>query len=51
MTNTAVFVGTGIDPVELGDVKAHGRKQMRAADWAGGVTVAQGARLDAHPAG
>ncbi|MCW2834486.1 MAG: fmt [Nocardioides sp.] len=45
VTKNAVFVGTGTDPVELGAVKAHGRKQMPAADWARGTTVPAGARL------
>lgn len=38
----SVHVGTGTVPVLLGDVKAFGKKQMRAADWA------RGARLDAE---
>ena len=45
VTKNAVFVGTATDPVELGEVKAHGRKQMRAADWARGISVPVGARL------
>ncbi len=45
VTKNAVFVGTASDPVELGEVKAFGKKSMRAADWARGVTVAPGARL------
>jgi len=45
VTKNAVFVGTATDPVELGEVKAHGRKQMRAADWARGISVPDGARL------
>ena len=45
VTKNAVFVGTATDPVELGEVQAHGRKQMRAADWARGITVPAGARL------
>jgi methionyl-tRNA formyltransferase len=45
VTKNAVHVGTATHPVELGEVKAHGRKQMRAADWARGVTVPEGARL------
>jgi methionyl-tRNA formyltransferase len=45
VTKNAVFVGTATDPVELGEVKAHGRKQMRAADWARGISVPPGARL------
>lgn len=37
-----VLVGTGTDAVRLGEVKAFGKKQMNAADWARGV------RLDAE---
>ncbi|WP_310529412.1 methionyl-tRNA formyltransferase [Nocardioides sp.] len=48
VTRSAVFVGTGTHPVELGEVKAFGKKQMRAADWVRGVTVAPGARLAPH---
>ncbi|UUZ58966.1 methionyl-tRNA formyltransferase [Nocardioides sp. B-3] len=44
VTKNAVFVGTATRPVELGEVKAFGKKQMRAADWARGVTVPEGAR-------
>ncbi len=32
-----VLVGTGTDPVRLGEVKAFGKKQMPAADWARGA--------------
>ena len=42
---TPCYVGTATDPVELGEVKAFGKKQMRAADWARGVVVPEGARL------
>jgi methionyl-tRNA formyltransferase len=45
VTKNAVHVGTATHPVELGEVKAHGRTQMRAADWARGVAVPEGARL------
>jgi methionyl-tRNA formyltransferase len=41
----AVFVGTGSGPVQLGRVKAHGRREMDAADWARGVTFPTGAML------
>lgn len=51
VTRNAVFVGTRTHPVELGDVKASGKKQMRAADWARGVTVPEGARFTGHPPG
>ena len=37
VTKNAVFVGTGTTPVQLGEVKAFGKKQMPAADWARGV--------------
>jgi len=43
----AVLVGTATTPVRLGDVKANGRKQMGAADWARGVRLESGARLGA----
>jgi len=41
-----VHVGTGTDPVRLGEVKAVGRRQMAAADWARGVRLGSGVRLD-----
>jgi len=47
VTKNAVYVGTGTDPVQLGEVKAFGKRQMAAADWARGVTVPVGARLTA----
>jgi methionyl-tRNA formyltransferase len=47
----AVLVGTGTLPVLLGDVKAFGKKQMAAADWARGVRVESGARFTASDAG
>jgi methionyl-tRNA formyltransferase len=37
-----VLVGTGTVPVRLGEVKAFGKKQMPAADWARGVRLATG---------
>ena len=40
-----VLVGTGSSAVRLGEVKAFGKKQMSAADWARGVRLADGARL------
>lgn len=45
VTKNAVFVGTGTVPVQLGEVKAFGKKQMAAADWARGVRLESGARL------
>ncbi len=45
VTKNAVLVGTATHAVRLGEVKAHGRKQMAAADWARGVRVESGARF------
>jgi methionyl-tRNA formyltransferase len=45
VTKNAVLVGTGTTPVQLGEVKAFGKKQMQAADWARGVRLASGVRL------
>jgi len=45
VTKKAVFVGTATDPVQLGEVKAFGKKQMPAADWARGVRVGSGEKL------
>ncbi len=45
VTKKAVFVGTATDPVQLGEVKAFGKKQMQAADWARGVRVESGEKL------
>jgi methionyl-tRNA formyltransferase len=45
VTKIAVLVGTGTHAVRLGEVKAHGRKQMAAADWARGVRVESGVRF------
>jgi methionyl-tRNA formyltransferase len=42
-----VLVGTGTHAVRLGDVQAHGKKQMPAADWARGLRTESGARFDA----
>ncbi len=39
----AVLVGTGTVAVRLGEVKAFGKKQMGAADWARGTRVESGA--------
>ena len=41
----AVAVGTGTGALRLGLVKAFGKKEMPAADWARGVRVAPGARF------
>jgi methionyl-tRNA formyltransferase len=45
VTKSSVLVGTATSPVRLGEVKAHGRRQMPAADWARGVRLESGARL------
>jgi methionyl-tRNA formyltransferase len=45
VTKNAVRVGTGTQSVLLGEVKAFGKRQMPAADWARGVRVATGARF------
>ncbi len=45
VTKNAVFVGTATTPVRLGEVKAFGKKQMNAADWARGVQFADDARF------
>lgn len=45
VTKDAVLVGTGTTPVRLGQVKAFGKKQMAAADWARGVRVESGTLL------
>ena len=40
-----VLVGTGSHPVRLGRLKAFGKKEMAAADWARGVRVEPGVRF------
>jgi methionyl-tRNA formyltransferase len=45
VTKNAVFVGTRSAPVALGEVRAVGKKQMPAADWARGVRIEPGARF------
>ncbi|MGX2998348.1 methionyl-tRNA formyltransferase [Streptomyces sp. JNUCC 64] len=42
----SVHVGSGSHAVELLWVQAQGKKPMRAADWARGVRIAAGERLD-----
>ena len=49
VAKNAVYVGTGTQPVRLGEVKAFGKKAMPAADWARGVRVESGARLGDVP--
>ena len=46
VTKRAVLVGTGSVPVELGEVRPTGKKPMAAADWARGVRIETGERLD-----
>lgn len=43
----SVHVGTGTSPVRLGLVKAFGKKEMAAADWARGVHLTEGTTLGA----
>ena len=45
VSKSAVHVGTGTAAVRLGEVKAFGKRQMNAADWARGVRLEAGARL------
>lgn len=45
VTKNAVYAGTATHPVRLGEVKAFGKKQMPAADWARGVRFEPGAVL------
>ena len=40
-----VLVGTGTHAVRLGDVRANGKRQMPAADWARGVRLESGESL------
>jgi methionyl-tRNA formyltransferase len=46
-----VLAGTGTTPVQLGDVRAEGRRAMPAVDWARGARPAPGpgARVGAQP--
>ncbi|TNM39833.1 methionyl-tRNA formyltransferase [Nocardioides albidus] len=43
---SAVLVGTATDPVRLTDVKAFGKRQMAAADWARGVRLPETASFE-----
>ena len=45
VTKRDVVVGTATSPVRLGRVKAFGKKEMAAADWARGVRLEPGARF------
>ncbi len=44
-TKRTVSVGTASGPVELGELRPHGKKAMSAADWARGARVLPGERL------
>ena len=46
VTKRNVHVGTATTPVLLGEVQARGKRPMPAADWARGVRMEGGARLD-----
>lgn len=48
VTKSAVYAGTATGPVRLGLVRAHGKKEMAAADWARGVRIEPGERLGEH---
>jgi methionyl-tRNA formyltransferase len=37
ISGSAALVGTGTRPVQLGDVQAHGKRRMPAADWLRGL--------------
>ena len=50
VSKNAVHVGTATTPVRLGEVKAFGKKQMNAADWARGVRLPDGTRFGEDPA-
>ena len=41
---TRVLIGTGSDPVQLGQIQPPGKKAMSAADWARGARLDAGAR-------
>lgn len=45
VTKNTVLVGAGTFAVQLGEVKAFGKKQMAAADWARGVRLEPGTRF------
>ncbi|AKK03224.1 methionyl-tRNA formyltransferase [Corynebacterium epidermidicanis] len=42
VTKQGVYVGTGSTAVMLGEIQPPGKKMMNAADWARGVTMAEG---------
>ena len=41
-----VHIGTGSQPVRLGQVQAPGKKSMNAADWARGARLDESARAE-----
>ena len=45
IAKNSVHVGTATDPVRLGTVRAHGRKEMPAADWARGLRLDAGTQV------
>ncbi len=45
VTRNALFVGTATDPVQLGEVKPFGKREMGAPDWARGARLESGQRL------
>jgi methionyl-tRNA formyltransferase len=45
VTKAAVYAGTATSPIRLGLVRAHGKKEMPAADWARGTRIGPGERL------
>ncbi len=50
VAKNSVHVGTATAPVRLGQVKAFGKRQMDAADWARGVRLPPAARFGDGPA-
>jgi methionyl-tRNA formyltransferase len=44
-TRDHVLVGTGTQPVELGDVRPEGKRPMQAVEWARGLRLSGGERL------
>lgn len=46
VTKRAVLVGTGSLPVELREVRPHGKRAMASVEWARGVRIVTGERLD-----
>ncbi|GAA1024171.1 methionyl-tRNA formyltransferase [Acrocarpospora pleiomorpha] len=46
VSKNSVLAGTGSHPVELGEVRPQGKRQMLAGDWARGVRITDQDRLD-----